>query len=174
MRSQCRNEGTAALAAILLVLPTAGCSSEQGLSTNRGSGSLTEGTTVENAFIVPTYLPGRCAIQLDAGAKMRFTVTNGSSTETERLLGVTTNVAESADIGSRVEIPTQSTVGFGEPSTPSVDAGGSVPAVQLGELDRNLKAGMTANVTFQFDRAGDIVMPVPVEACPRQADDLPG
>lgn len=158
----------AALAAGVLALPMTACGNEeQGLSTNRGSGSLTEGTTVENAFIVPTFLPGRCAIQLDTGAKMRFTVTNSRPTEAERLLGVTTNVAQNADIESGVEIPADSTVGFGEPTSPTVGAR-ELPAVQLGELDPNLKPGMSANVTFQFDRAGDIMMPVPVEACPRQ------
>lgn len=139
-----------------------------GLSTNRGSGSLTDETTVENAFIVPTFLPGRCAIQIGAGAKMRFTVTNGSSTEVERLLSVSTNVADHADIASRVNIPARSTVGFGQPSAPTVDAGGAVPAVQLSGLDPNVRPGMSANVTFHFDRTGDITMPVPIEACPRQ------
>lgn len=164
-----RSVGTSAFAVVALALSMTGCDFVQGMSTNRGSGSLTEGTTVENAFIVPVFLPDRCAIQLNAGAKMLFTVTNASSTETERLVGVNTNVAASADIDTSIEVPPQSTVGFGEPTAPSV--GKRVPPVQLGELDPNLKAGMTANVTFQFDRAGDIVMPVPVEACPRQDEE---
>lgn len=159
-----------AFSAMALALIATGCSdgSEMGLSTNRGSGSLTEGTTVENAYIVPTFLPGRCAIQIGPGADMRFTVTNGSSTEAERLLSVSTNVADEADMTSVVSIPVRSTVGFGQPSAQSVDAGGTVSAVQLSGLDPSVRPGMSANVTFHFDRAGDIAMPVPIEACPRQ------
>jgi hypothetical protein len=165
-----RNLKRSAFSAMALAFIVSGCGdgSEMGLSTNRGSGSLTEGTTVENAYIVPSFLPGRCAIQFGAGAKMRFTVTNGSSTEAERLLSVSTNVAHEADTTSGVVIPVRSTVGFGQPSASSVDAGGTVSAVQLGGLDPSVRPGMSANVTFHFDRAGDITLPVPVEACPRQ------
>jgi hypothetical protein len=155
--------------AMALALIVSGCGEEEmGLSTNRGSGSMTEETTVENAYIVPTFLPGHCAIQFGAGAKMRFTVTNSSSTEAERLLSVSTNVADDAYLGSGVTIPVRSTVGFGQPSAPAVDAGGTVPAVQLGGLDPGVRPAMSARVTFHFDRAGDITMPVPVEACGRQ------
>jgi hypothetical protein len=164
------NLTTTAFSVMALALVATGCSdgSEMGLSTNRGSGSLTEGTTVENAYIVPTFLPGRCAIQLGDGAELRFTVTNGSPTETERLLSVSTNVSDHADTVPRLNIPVRSTVGFGQSSAPSVDAGGTVSAVQLSALDQSVRPGMSANVTFHFDRAGDITMPVPIEACPRQ------
>jgi hypothetical protein len=160
---------TPILFAMALVVTTTGCTDDSVTgSSNRGSGSGTEGTTVENAFIVPTFLPGRCAIQLDTGAQMRFTVTNGHPTENERLLGVSTSASSAADIASVVEIPAQSTIGFGEPSAPAVDAGDTVPELQLGKLDPNLRPGMSADVTFHFDRAGDITMPVPIEACPTQ------
>lgn len=152
-----------------VALATSGCGEDPPLgSSNRGSGSDTERTSVENAFIVPTFLPGRCAIQVDAGAKMRFAVTNGHPTESERLLSVSTNASSDGDIPSGVDIPAESTVGFGQPSAAAVDAGGAVSAVQLGQLAPNLKPGMSASVTFHFDRAGDIEMPVPVEACPTQ------
>lgn len=153
-----------------LAIAAVGCGdddTEIGTS-KRGSGSDTEGTTVENAFIVPTFLPGRCAIQLDTGAKMRFTVTNGHPTETERLLSVTTNATADGEVDAGVEIPAEATVGFGQPSAPAVDDGGSVPALEIGELDPSLRPGMSADVTFRFDRAGDIEMPVQVEACPTQ------
>lgn len=165
-----RNLQKLALSALAPVLLACGCSdsSDTELSTNRGSGSLTEGTTVENAFIVPAFVPGHCAIQVGAGAKMRFTVTNGSTTDAERLLSVSTNVADEALMAAEVGIPKRSTVGFGQPSSPSVDAGGTVSAVQLNGLDENVGPGMSADVTFHFDRAGDITMPVPIEACPRQ------
>jgi hypothetical protein len=155
------------IAAVVLVNTACGQETERGTS-KRGSGSHTEGVTVENAFIVPTFLPGRCAIQLDTGAKMRFTVTNGHPTENERLLSVSTNAAVDGEITSGVDIPAESSVGFGQPSASAVDAGATMPAVQLGELPPNLQPGMSTSVTFRFDRAGDIEMPVPVEACPTQ------
>ncbi|BBZ60588.1 copper chaperone PCu(A)C [Mycolicibacterium monacense] len=152
-----------------VALATSGCGEDPPLgSSNRGSGSETERTSVENAFIVPTFLPGRCAIQLDAGAEMRFTVANGDPTESERLLSVSTSASSDGDIASGVEIPAESTVSFGQPTTAAVDGGGTVSAVQLGRLAPNLTPGMSASVTFHFDRAGDIEMPVPVEACPTQ------
>lgn len=152
-----------------VAMAASGCGEDpQPGSSNRGSGSETERTTVENAFIVPTFLPGRCAIQVDAGAKMRFTVTNGHPTEDERLLSVSTNASPDGDAPAGVDIPAESSVGFGQPSAAAVDAGGTVSAVQLGQLEPTLKPGMSAGVTFHFDRAGDIEMPVPVEACPTQ------
>ena len=160
-----RRAGLATAAA--LALTTAGCGdAEMGLSTNRGSGSFTEETTVQNAFIVPEFVPGRCAIQTGTGAILRFTVTNNRSIDAERLTGISTGVAEQVDV-QPVEIPVESTVGFGEPSIPA-QGGGTVPAVPLGELDPGVKPAMTADVTFQFEQAGEITIPVPVEACPRQ------
>ncbi|MGE2832749.1 hypothetical protein [Mycobacterium sp. SMC-4] len=151
-----------------------GCGEEViGSSTNRGSGSETEDTTVENAFIVPTFLPGNCAIQVGSGALMRFTVTNTSSESVERLKGVSTAGAESADIGSGVEIPRRSTVAFGQPSAESVGTGTERPALQLSDLSPDLKPAMSTDVTFHFDRAGDITIRVPVEACPGQEQPAP-
>ncbi|KUI37005.1 hypothetical protein AU195_16720 [Mycobacterium sp. IS-1496] len=155
------------VAAVTLAGTACGGEPETG-SSNRGSGSDTESTTVENAFIVPAFLPGRCAIQVDTGAKMRFTVTNNHPSEDERLVGLSTNATVNGEIVSGVDIPRESSVGFGQPSAPAVDAGGEVPAVELGELAPTVRPGMSASVTFRFDRAGDIEMPVPVEACPTQ------
>lgn len=155
--------------AALLALTATGCGDEViGSSTNRGSGSETEETTVENAFIVPTFLPGDCAIQVGSGAQLRFTVTNTSSESVDRLNDVSTSVAENADIGSAVEIPRRSTVAFGQPSAESVGTGTERPAVQLSELAPDLKPAMSTDVTFHFDRAGEITVRVPVEACPAQ------
>ncbi|MBB2989111.1 hypothetical protein FHR72_000568 [Mycolicibacterium iranicum] len=155
--------------ALAAVVPIAGCddTSPSG-SSNRGSGSLTEGTTVENAFIVPSFLPGHCAIQLDAGAAMRFTVTNGHPAEVEHLSGLSTDATPAASIPVAVDIPPKSTVGVGQPSAGPEDAGGSLPAVRLSSLDPQLRPGMSAEVTFHFERAGEITMRVPVEACPTQ------
>lgn len=153
-----------------LTLLTVGCGDDPVIdSSNRGAGSHTEATTVENAYIVPTFLPGRCAVQLALGAHLRFTVTNNRSTDTERLLGVSSDAANGASITGNVDVPPSSTVGFGQPSADAVDSGGRVPAVHLNGLDPDLRPAMSAQVTFRFVRAGDITMPVPIEACPVQA-----
>jgi hypothetical protein len=142
-----------------------GCGEDPMLdSSNRGSGSHTEDTTVENAYIVPTYVPGRCVIQLNAGGEIRFTVTNNRPAEAERLLGLSTTAAEQARVIDSVTIGPKSTVSFGELNTD--DASG--PAVRLDQLDPDLRPATTADVTFEFERAGDLTLPVPVEACPVQ------
>ncbi|BBX18749.1 hypothetical protein [Mycolicibacterium duvalii] len=168
-----RTPGLALVGAALLAVTATGCGDEViGSSTNRGSGSETEETTVENAFIVPTFMPGYCAIQVGSGAQMRFTVTNNSSDSVDRLTEISTSAANIVDIGSGVEIPRRSTVAFGQPSAEAVDTGTERPAVQMSELSPDLKPAMTTDVTFRFDRAGEITVPVPVEACPR--GDEPG
>lgn len=160
---------TALAGVTALVMCAVGCGGEPALdSSNRGSGSGTQNTTVENAFIVPAYLPGRCAIQLNAGAEMRFTVTNNRPAEAEQLLGLSTNVAAQARIMTSLNIPPQSTVSFGEAGAQPFSGGKSRPAVRLDRLDPDLRPGMSADVTLNFERAGEVTLPVPVEACPVQ------
>lgn len=138
-------------------------------SSNRGSSSQTEGTTVENAFIVPSFVPGHCALQAGSAADVRFTVTNGRPAGVERLEGISTDSAASRDLAVTADIPAKSTVGFGQLSAGAVDVGGSRPSVHVDALDPQLRPGMSATVTFHFSEEGDITMPVPVEACPTQA-----
>lgn len=153
----------------LVALLTAGCFAQtEAGSSNRGSGSENGRTTVANAYIVPAFVPGRCAIQLDDGAEMRFTVSNERGGQAERFLGLSTDAAREAPRMNGVDIPPESTVGFGEPSSEAVDVGGRVPAVRLAELDPKLRPGMSTEVTFHFEVAGDVSIPVPVEACPVQ------
>ena len=156
--------------AMAMVMSATGCGGEDPAynSSNRGSGSLTSTTTVENAYIVPAYVPGRCAIQLNAGAEMRFTITNNRPAESERLLGVSTNAAQGARIMTTVDIPPKSTVSFGQPSSLPLDDGPPNSAVRLDHLDPELRPATSADVTFHFQEAGDMTLPVPVEACPVQ------
>lgn len=157
----------ATIAAAALTLLT-GCSDDDAAlrSPNRGTGSTTEATTVENAFIVPAFVPGRCALQLNAGAALRFTVTNNRDAESETLLAVSTDSARQARVPADAVIPPESTVAYGQPAGP--DASGTLAPVRLDGLDPGLKPAKTADVTFSFERAGDFTIPVPVNACPVQ------
>lgn len=168
--SQFRRSGPALAGAAALAVGVAGCGEDPVLdSSNRGSGSHTETTTVENAYIVPAYVPGRCVIQLNAGGEMRFTVTNNRPAEAERLLGLSTSAADQARIIDSVDIPPKATVSFGEPNAQPVGAERRNPAVRLDQMDPGLRPATSADVTFHFQRAGDLTLPVPVEACPVQS-----
>ncbi|MBX7450380.1 hypothetical protein GR927_20530 [Mycolicibacterium sp. 3033] len=161
-----RTPATIAAATLTLL---AGCSSEDDAalrSPNRGTGSTTEDTTVENAYIVPAFVPGRCALQLDAGAALRFTVTNNRETESEKLLAVSVDSAGEARVPASPDIPPTSTIAYGQPTGP--DAAQTLAAVRVDRLDPGLKPAMTTDVTFSFERAGDVTIPVAVEACPAQ------
>lgn len=127
-------------------------------------------TTVQNAYIVPARFDERCAIRLDRGADMRFTVTNNREAQHERLLGATTGAARTATLTpDGVDIPRRTTVGFGEPDIPTADLGRVVQPVRLDGLDPDLRPATSTEVTFSFERAGNITLPVPVQACPRRA-----
>lgn len=154
------------IAAVALL--AAGCGEDPVLdSSNRGSGSHTTGTTVENAAIVPSFLNGRCAIQLNTGGELRLTITNGRPDATERLLGASTSATTRGHVMTAVDVPPKSTVGIGQPSGQPVGPG-RLPAIQLATLDPDLRPAMSTDVTFHFLLAGDVTMPVPVEACPVQ------
>lgn len=170
MRStQIRIGGSALAGAVVLTGGVVSCGEDPVLdSSNRGTGSHTQDTTVENAYIVPAYVPGRCAIQLEAGGEMRFTVTNNRALEPERLLGLSTSAAQQARVIDSVDIAPESAVSFGQPNVQPGDDAASGPAVQLDRLDPGLRPATTADVTFHFQQAGDLTMPVPVEACPVQ------
>ena len=170
MRStQIRRGGSALAGAVVLAMGVAGCGEDPVLdSSNRGTGSHTQDTTVENAYIVPANVPGECAIQLNAGGEMRFTVTNNRSLESERLLGLSTSAAQQARVIDSVDIAPKSTVSFGQPNEQPGGGDASGPAVQLDRLDPDLRAATTADVTFHFQQAGDLTMSIPVEACPVQ------
>jgi copper(I)-binding protein len=141
-------------------------------SSNRGSGSHTAETTVENAFIVPNFVPGSCAIQVGDAARLRFTATNNRSTESERLSGITTAAAESVRItpSAPVVIPPRSSVAAGQPiEHPGGQAAPDEPfTVTVQGLTESARPGTSVDVTFRFEKYGDLEMRVPIEACPTQ------
>ena len=107
-------------------------------------------------------------MQVDAGGAMRFTVTNNSPTENERLLGLSTDAAAPARVTADAAIPPESTVSFGEPNAELNAGDANRPPVELDRLAPDLVPATSTDVTFHFERAGDVTLPVPVEACPLQ------
>ena len=72
-------------------------------------------------------------------------------------------------------IPPQSSIAAGQPiehlgESPQAD---NPFHVMVEGLDNTVKPGMSVNVTFRFEKAGDTTMAVPVEACPTQIDSAP-
>ena len=151
---------------------TVGCGNDPDReSSNRGSGSDTQNTTVENAYIVPAFVPGSCALQIGGTAKLRFTVTNNRAVGVERLVSVSTDAAKSATVpgAANVDIPAGGVLTVGQPQT-DLPASGSVtaPAVTLTELDSDARPATSTPVTFTFDDFGPLELRVPIEACPTQ------
>lgn len=152
------------IAAVALL--ASGCGEDPVLdSSNRGSGSHTTDTSVENAAIVPSFLDGRCAIQLNTGGELQLSITNSRPEATERLLGVSTDATTLGHVMTAIDVPPHSTVGIGQPSA-QPDGPSSVSGIHLATLDSDLRPAMTADVIFHFLLAGDVTVPVPVEACP--------
>ncbi|MCV7217540.1 copper chaperone PCu(A)C [Mycobacterium crocinum] len=152
---------------LVLVVGTAACNSDRPMgSANRGSNTDPAATAVENAFIVPAFVPGACAIQVGKDAALNFTVTNNRTTGTESLSAVSTPAAQSVDIAPAMtrDIPAGQTI--------STDAAGP-RAVMLRGVKADVRPATAVHVTFTFENAGQLRLVVPVDACPSQPAPLP-
>lgn len=149
-------KAVATACAALMVL-TVGCAADDSdfQPNNRGADTETPLTTVDNAFIVPDHAPGKCAIQVGSAANLSFTATNTRPAESERLLGITTEAADTVRVSStgEMDIAPKSSEEF----TAAVEG-----------LRDSIRPAMSVDVTFRFLRSGDIEMRVPIEACPAQ------
>jgi hypothetical protein len=141
-------------------------------SSNRGSGTDTETTSVENAYIVPRFKATSCAIQVGDSAQLNFIATNNKSTESERLTGITTPAAETVRIAptATLEIPPRSRIAAGQPveNLDEVNAPDRPFTVTLEDTNDLIQPGTSVEVAFQFDRFGELKLNVPIEACPTQ------
>lgn len=169
MKSAVRCTGVAGLALSSLIM---GCQNDAELgSSNRGVSSQTSDTSVENAYLVPTFVPGACAIQYGDTAHIRFTATNNRDIEEEQLLSITTDAADSVRVipTNRFVIPPNSSITTGYPTSPT-DGGDTPLKVMVDGLAGSVRPGVSVDVTFDFELAGPIEVRTPVEACPAQSD----
>jgi copper(I)-binding protein len=172
MQIRTSNRRRAATAGALAAVLVSGCggNSEMG-SSQRGAGSDSEETSVENAFIVPRFVPGSCAIQVGDAAELTFTVTNNRVTESEQLIAIDSPAAQTIRISphATLEIPPGSSIAAGQPIEDVGLSDGDQPfAVSIDGLRESARPGTSVNVTFRFDQQGDLTMRVPIEACPTQ------
>lgn len=161
-----------AAASVALSLVVVGCQNDAVLdSSNRGTSSETTMTSVENAYIVPAYVPGACAIQYGDAAAIRFVATNNRDIEPERLLSITTDAADTIQVSPKSEwvIPPNSSISSGYPSEPAGAEAMPMEATIDG-LAESVRPGMSVDVTFEFEKAGSIEVRTPIEACPAQSD----
>ncbi len=167
-------QGRGAAAGALLALLAAGCGggSEIG-SSNRGANTQSAQTSVENAYIVPRFLPGSCAIQVGEDAALTFTATNNRSGEAEKLLGIESDAAEAIRIApnATLEIPPRTSIAACQPieDVGRYDGPDEPTSVRLEGLRESARPGTSVDVTFRFEKQGDLTMKVPVEACPTQS-----
>lgn len=150
-----------------------GCGSDTDVgSSNRGSGSDTKLTTVENAYLVPRTEADACAVPVTDSAEIRFAVTNNRPVEPEALLGVETDVADTVNIEPPppLEIAPQTRIAAGQPiEQPGDPAAPDIPfRVTVDGLDEDLEAGLAVDVTFDFEEQGQLTLRIPVEPYPRQ------
>jgi copper(I)-binding protein len=164
--------GGAALSLCVVALCVVGCQNDAELdSSSRGENSKTTMTSVANAYIVPTFVPGACAIQYGDAAKIRFTATNNRDLEPERLLSITTDAADTVQVlpNSGSLIPPGSSITTGYPTGPGGTEASPLEATIDG-LEDSVRPGVSVDVTFEFEKAGPIVVRTPVEACPAQSE----
>jgi hypothetical protein len=161
-----------ALAALLATMAATACGNNvDPESSNRGSDTDTALTTVTNAYIVPAFAPGSCAIQIGGTAQLHFTATNNRPAETERLLDITTDAANMVRISpAPIRIGPKSSIAAGQPiEHPDDRAAPDTPfTVTVQGLKNTVKPGISVNVAFNFEKSGTLALRVPIEACPTQ------
>jgi hypothetical protein len=161
-----------ALAALLAMSAAACGNNVDRESSNRGSGTDSTLTTIDNAFIIPAFTPGSCAIQVGDSAQMSFTATNSRPAETERLLEITTAAANMVRIAPAptVQIGPKSSIAAGQPIEHPDDPATPDTAftVTVQGLKDTVRPGISVPVTFRFEKSGTLDLRVPLEACPTQ------
>ncbi|MFD4180602.1 hypothetical protein [Rhodococcus sp. NPDC058514] len=112
------------------------------------------------------------SIEPGGKAALKFTAVNNSEVKADRLTKITTEAAGSVtiagEVGGRVIDP-QTSLGAGVRAATVLDDAEDptqLILVELNDLNEGVHPGLTVPMTFSFERAGDIVVSVPVDAGP--------
>lgn len=172
--SPTRYAASAAIVLALGVSTACGSDDPDPGSSNRGGGEGSGQTSVENVFIAPAYAID-CALQVDAPAQLSFTAINDSSTEEETLSKISTPAASRVEVDAPADaltIAPEASIAAGQPveNVEDADAPDQPFRVFMFGLDDSVEPGRSVPVTFTFERAGDITLPVAVDACPTQSN----
>ncbi|WP_234794293.1 hypothetical protein [Mycolicibacterium flavescens] len=98
-------------------------------------------------------------------------MTNNRITEPERLLGIETPAAEAIRLSpdATLRIPPETSIAAGQPIEDVTDGTPDRPFTAVVEgLRESARPGTSVDMTFHFDKQGDLEMKVPIEACPTQ------
>jgi copper(I)-binding protein len=167
MRTINRPSRGSSVGCALMLAVAVGCGTDAEIgSSARGASGEDQATSIDNAYIVPSFVPGSCALQEGRTAQLRFTITNGRPLKEERLLTVNTDAADRITVPRdvTVDIAAGESLSAGEPD----GASGAPPAVQLVGLRPSVRPATSVPVTFGFKESGNTTVQVPIEACPVQ------
>ncbi|MEV0947469.1 hypothetical protein [Rhodococcus sp. NPDC049939] len=182
-----RRVATAVALAAGAALTLSACSAGQITQTSSQvaavNGNKADGGSIALRNVHVVY-PNSEAYSIEPGgtAVLAFTAINNNEYIADRLLGISTDFAEAvtiADTTGGPEIEPQSALAAGLPAqdaaqsaeaeaqaTGSSTAPADLLLVTLDGLSEGVRPGLTFPATFTFENAGDITVPVPVDAGP--------
>jgi copper(I)-binding protein len=166
---------------LALALPLTGCSAGQVASTAEhatttgGVGGRVGSVVLRDAqFVYELPVPGATVYQVGQDAPLKLTIINEGSTA-DRLVAVSSPVATGGTIVGDARVPGGQvlTAGYTAPVAGTPLPGTRAVQVVLTGLRDPLRAGLSYPVSFTFERAGALTVPVPIdnpEALPPRAD----
>ncbi len=135
----------------------------EGISHSDGSQGQIGDIAVRNAYVVPNQGADDCTVQREGPAQLSFTAVNGGN-QADRLVAIDSGAAASVRIDAAPEelvLDAGASVAAGQPVT---GADAQIDVVFEGP-SADVRPGRRVEVTFSFEKAGDMTFAVPVNAC---------
>jgi hypothetical protein len=160
-----------AAATTLLLAPLAGCGAGQVAHTAEIQ-SVVDGATarvgdiaiLDAQFLFTGPVPGDEVYPVGADAPLHLTIVNSGETP-DRLVRVSSPIAASGIVMGPTTVPANGSLTAGQvgPVAGIESAQEDEAVIGLVELSTPIRSGLTYPVVFGFERAGDVVIPVPVD-----------
>ncbi len=160
-----------ATATALLLAPLAGCGAGQ-LAHTAEIQSVVDGATarvgeisiLDAQFLFTGPIPGDEVYPVGASAPLHLTVVNSGDTP-DRLVRVSSPIAASGIVVGPTTVPANGSLTAGQvgPVTGIELPQEDEAVIGLVGLSTPIRSGLTYPVVFGFERAGNVVMPVPVD-----------